>query len=123
MRAALVALLLVSLAGCDLFGSEDTTIAVSGRAVTADGAPIAGLGVTLDRGVTLGSIPEVRTTTDRDGAFSIVFDPGDTRTSRTLYMNNEPYDSRYKVYQRSFVRGERRDIGDINLSLPPAPTP
>ena len=123
MRVALFALLLVSLAGCDLFGREDTTISVSGRAVTADGAPIPGLSVTLERSVTLGSVPEARTSTGVDGVFSIEHDPGDTRQRRFLYVNDNPYNDQFSSYREGFQRGERRDIGDINLSLPAAPTP
>ena len=111
----------MSLGGCDLLGREDTTIVATGRAVTVDGRPIVGLGVSLNRSVTLGSVPDATTTTDGRGAFSIAFDPGDVTTLRTIEVNSEPYGGRYSLYRESRVPGERRDLGDLNLSLPAAP--
>ena len=111
----------MSLGGCDLLGREDTTIVATGRAVTVDGRPIVGLGVSLNRSVTLGSVPDATTTTDSRGAFSIAFDPGNVTSPRTVEVNNEPYDSRYSIYRESLNPGERRNLGDLNLSLPAAP--
>ena len=121
MRLLLAGVALLALAGCDLFGRDNTTIIVTGRAVTAMGSPIADLGVSLDRSARLGYVPEVITATDQDGRFSITHDPGDVNNLRTVSLNNEPYDSRYATYAESFVPGERRDLGDVDLSLPAAP--
>ena len=121
MCTFLTCALFLALGGCDLFGQRDTTIAVTGRAVTAGGEPIVGRGVSLNRSVTLGSVPDATTTTDGRGAVFISFDPGDVTTLRDVEVNSEPYDSRYSLHRESLVPGERRDLGDLNLSLPAAP--
>lgn len=114
-------LLLLLLSGCDLFAPDrDTTIALTGR-VLADGLPVVGLSVTLDRSLRLGAVAVARSTTRSDGTFSITHDPGDVSTLRTLQVNNEPYSPSYGVYQDSFVPGTRRDLGDIDVTRPPAP--
>ncbi len=122
---ALVLLLSISGTGCSLFGSEDTLIVATGHVVLVEtGEAVAGLGISLDRaGNGYGSYPIVATTsTGSDGAFRIEYDPGeDDRNPHELKINDEPYNSRYSTNRASYIRGEKRDLGDIEVSLNPAP--
>ena len=123
MRFVLLAALLVFASGCSLFGSEDTLIVATGRVVLAEtGEPIAGLSVSLDRaGRTLQFIAAT-TQTRTDGTFRIEYDPGeDDHNPHELKVNDEPYDSRYTTSRASYIRGEKKDLGDIEISRTETP--
>ncbi len=116
---------LLAAGGCGLLTpGTDQTVDVAGRVVVAGtGEPIIGLGVALDQGSNSpGRFVVATTRTDASGAFRIVYE-ADERNPFTflLTINAEPYDPRYYVSRISVVRGERRDLGTIELRLNDAP--
>jgi hypothetical protein len=118
MRSLL--LLAVLLSGCDLVSPQrDTTAVLTGR-VIADGAPVVGLAVTFERARAVA--PYARTTTRGDGTFEIdyVFEDYD-ESVKYIYINENPYNQRYSIYRETFLPGTRRDLGDIDVTRPPAP--
>ena len=128
MRTALVALLLVSLAGCDLFGGGDgCLIEARGRAVSPEtGVPVAGLGVTLSTGTILNSVVD-EDRTGSDGAFFVTHDTRRSRTSVVtttgylLTINDRPFDSRYTLRRETiYEAGECSvDLGDVEIGPNP----
>ena len=118
LRSTVIFLTLLLLGGCDLFsGEEDGTIVITGTVVSAEtGNPIEGLGISLDKGGPNFIRPLVATTrTDDDGTFRIVYDATGSRSTHLLTINDEPYDARFRVRGISFVRGEQRDLGVVEL--------
>ena len=118
IRSVLLCVLLLPAAGCGLFGSEDLTIVATGRVVEAGtDAPIAGLGVSLDKAGSFGLNPVVATArTGADGAFRITYEPNDGDLStHMLVINDEPHDPRYSSDGASLIRGETRDFGVVAL--------
>ena len=60
--------------------------------------------------------------TASDGTFRIEYDPGeDDNSPHELTINDEPYDSRYSTNRASYIRGETRDLGDIEVRRTAAP--
>ena len=120
LNSCALALLSFAGTGCSLLGSGDTAIEATGRVALAEtGAPVVGLSVSLVRG---GYLVAATTRTGSDGAFRLVYDPGEgLRAPLQLTINDEPYDGRYTVERTSLVRGEKRDLGTVELSLNPTP--
>ena len=125
MRLVSLLALLVSASGCSLLESEDTLIVATGRVVLAEtGEPAAGLSVSLNRaGGSYGSYPIVATVrTASSGTFRLEYDPGEEdRSPHGLKINDEPYDSRYTTNRASYIRGEKKDLGDIEVSRTETP--
>ena len=118
IRSVLLCVLLLPAAGCGLFGSEDLTIVATGRVVEAGtDAPIAGLGVSLDKAGSFGLNPiVVRTRTGADGSFRVTYEPNDGDLStHMLRINDEPHNTQYSVSRTSLIRGETRDFGVVAL--------
>lgn len=114
----LAVVLLVMLGGCDLVGSKDNSISVTGRVIVAGSdEPIEGLGVSLGRNGGFGINQIVATTrTGADGTFHLVHDPGETLSPLLLTVNDEPYNAQFGQFARSVPRGQRRDFGTIALT-------
>ncbi len=123
MRPILALAAVLTIAGCDLFGSEDTLIVATGRVVLAEtSAPVPGVSVSLDTGGRILRFVVATTRTGADGRFRIEYDPGkDDNSPHGLMINDEPYDARYTTNRVTYVRGETRDTGDLVIRLNTTP--
>lgn len=111
-------LILLTLAGCDLFGSEpDTTVRATGTVVFAEtGEPIEGLGVVLRATGGYGSAVFIRARTETvaDGSFELTFE-GSKGAAYSFVVNDDPYDGSYSTFSRPIRAGETEDFGVIEL--------
>ncbi len=111
---------LLLLGGCDLFTDEDTVIRASGTVVLASTSePISGLSVALDSdaGGPGGHRRVVTTRTDAAGHFSLRYDTDGKNFVFTVYVNDNPFDSRYTGRREIVQPGETRDLGIIELEV------
>jgi len=124
LSASLLVLLLL-LAGCDLFeGEEDTTIRAFGTVVLeGTGEPIENLGVAI---VAVppsfgGAVAVAETRTDAEGHFDLRYEvpqsPGaSVGYSYSVRINDVPYDGRYATAGGYTEPGETIDFGVVELS-------
>lgn len=106
----------LSLSGCDVFGSGETAIRVTGRVVEAGtGAPIPGVAVFLYQQSSI-IVPLGETRTGADGRFAVEHDDGESPYSLILGVNQRPlYEPPYDTFRERIVRGTTVDLGDIEL--------
>lgn len=118
LSIGLVAMLL--LAGCSLFGEEDTVIQAIGTVVLNEtGEPLSNLTVTLesDAGGFGGHSIEMTTRTDANGSFAIFFDANGVNFGFGIRVSSaDPFNPEYTGFYARVHPGETRDFGVIELS-------
>ena len=112
--AYVLSFLLIAIGGCDILGSEDHTIRLTGRVVNQQGQPIAGISVTLIDGAGIYAT-RASTSTNAAGEFTIAYDPGDIHYPLLLELNESPHNARFTTQNVSVVKGTRRDLGELEL--------
>lgn len=126
MKLSRIALLLVLLllAGCELFESEpDTRVVATGTVVLeGTGEPLAGLSVVLRATGGFGSsvFIRARTTTATDGSFELTYE-GSEGAAYTFRVNDGPYNNSYSTFGGPIRAGEEKDYGVIALEENEAP--
>ena len=119
MRYTLSFTLLIALlySGCGLLSNEDTSVEASGTVFNkSTGAPIAGLSVVMEvasggggglfKGGSYRTVASART--DSAGRYRLEADLGDLNIAQ-VYLNEDPYDPTYYIFNYSVVAGERLD--------------